>query len=43
MVVDHALAATQSMQSLIVDSGATCCMCNDKKLFGELRQLSGPQ
>ena len=43
MVVNHALAATQSSDNWIVDSGATCHMCNDKKLFGELRQLSEPQ
>ena len=43
MVVNHALTVTQSRQNWIVDSGATCHMCNDKKLFRELHNLSMPQ
>jgi transposase InsO family protein len=43
MVVNHALAATHSSENWIVDSGATCHMCNDKKMFRELRNLSEPQ
>lgn len=41
-VTIHALAAT-SRGSWIVDSGATCHMCNDKKLFVDLRHLDTPQ
>ena len=37
-VTIHALAAT-SRGSWIVDSGATCHMCNDKNLFVDLRHL----
>ena len=33
MVVNHALAATRFTQSWIVDSGATCHMCNDKNFL----------
>ena len=42
MVVNHALAATHSSENWIVDSGATCHMCNDKTIFRELRNLSEP-
>ena len=41
-VTIHALAANSS-GSWIVDSGATCHMCNDKNLFVDLRHLSNPQ
>ena len=41
-VTIHALAAT-SRGSWIVDSGATCHMCNDKNLFVDLRHLNTPQ
>ena len=40
-VTTHAFAAT-SRESWIVDSGATCHMCNDKSLFIDLRHLSIP-
>ena len=42
MVVSHALSAT-SKGSWIVDSGATCHMCNDKELFRELNSLETSQ
>ena len=42
LVVSHALSAT-SRGSWIIDSGATCHMCNDKKLFRELSGLRRPQ
>ena len=42
LVVCHALSAT-SRGNWIVDSGATCHMCNDKKLFTELSSLRRPQ
>lgn len=42
MVVSHALSAT-SRGNWIIDSGATCHMCNDKTLFRELRSLRRPQ
>ena len=38
----HALSAI-SRENWIVDSGATCHMCNDKKLFREQHQLRRPQ
>jgi len=41
-VTIHALAATSS-GSWIVDSGATCHMCNDRKLFVDMRNLESPQ
>ena len=41
-VTTYALATT-SRESWIVDSGATCHMCNDKSLFVDLRHLSIPQ
>lgn len=37
MVVDHAFTTTQSTENWIVDSGVTCHMYNDKKLFGSLQ------
>ena len=42
LVVGYALAAT-SKKLWIVDSGATCHMCNDKTLFSELTILRKPQ
>ena len=33
IVVNHAFAATHVSENWIVDSGATCHMCNKKKLF----------
>ena len=39
MVVSHALSAT-SRGNWIIDSGATCHMCSDKKLFRELNYLA---
>lgn len=45
LVVSHALSASsvEAQDSWIVDSGATCHMCNDEKLFVELRSLEEPQ
>lgn len=42
LVTTHALSAV-SRGNWIVDSGATCHMCNDKQLFSELRHLETPQ
>ena len=42
LVTMHALAAT-SKSSWIVDSGATCHMCNNKYLFAELQELAAPR
>ena len=43
LVARHALSAsTGRHDSWIVDSGATCHMCNDRKLFVELRNLDKP-
>ena len=43
LVVRHALAASAGrLDSWIVDSGATCHMCNDQKLFVELHNLEKP-
>ena len=41
-VTIHALAATSS-GTWIVDSGATCHMCNDKNLFTDMKDLDTPQ
>ena len=41
-VTIHALAAISS-GTWIVDSGATCHMCNDKNLFTDMRDLDTPQ
>ena len=40
---DKALAATHSSENWIMDSGATCHMCNNKMMFRELQNLSEPQ
>lgn len=44
LVVRHALSANVSSRrdNWIVDSGATCHMCNDRELFAELRDLERP-
>ena len=42
LVVCHALSAG-SKGNWIVDSGATCHMCNDKTLFGQFEQLQKSQ
>ena len=43
LVARHALSAsTGRHDSWIVDSGATCHMCNDRRLFVELRNLEKP-
>ena len=42
MMVRRAFLATPR-GDWIVDSGATCHMCNDKQVFGELRSLYVPQ
>ena len=42
LMTAHALTAA-SRGTWIVDSGATCHMCNDEKLFVQLRQLNTPR
>lgn len=42
LVVSHALSANAT-SNWIVDSGATCHMCNDKTLFSNLESLDKPQ
>ena len=44
LMVNHMMSASCSsrMNDWIVDSGATCHMCNDDKLFVELRSLKQP-
>lgn len=41
LMVSHALSSSsdERMDSWIVDSGATCHMCNDKKQFVEFKSL----
>lgn len=41
-MVNHVMSVSSSsrMKFWIVDSGATCHMCNDVKLFVELRSLN---
>ena len=41
-VATHALTAS-SKRDWIVDSGATCHMCNNKELFDEIKALDTPQ
>ena len=42
LVVSHALSASAT-SNWIIDSGATCHMCNDKMLFSNLESLDKPQ
>ena len=44
LMVNHMMSAssTSRLSDWIVDSGATCHMCNDDKLFVELRSLKEP-
>ena len=42
LVTIHSLSAT-SRGNWIIDSGATCHMCNDRELFRELSHLRKPQ
>ena len=41
LMVNHVMSASSTgrLNDWIVDSGATCHMCNDDKLFAELRSL----
>ena len=39
----HVLGVMEPAQNWIVDSGATCHICNAKELFGDLQPLSKPQ
>ena len=41
-VVDHVFTVT-SKDNLIIDSGATCHMCNDEVLFSDWNVLKKPQ
>jgi len=45
LVLSHALSASsvEGQDSWIVDSGATCHMCSDKRLFVELCSLEEPE
>ena len=45
VVTRHALSTTivNQKESWVIDSGATCHMCNDDKLFVEIRCLKQPQ
>ncbi len=38
----HALSAV-SRRNWIVDSGATCHMCNDREHFSKIKMLKSPQ
>lgn len=42
LVASHALSANVA-SNWIVDSGATCHMCSDPKVFTKLRSLEPPQ
>ena len=44
LIVSHALSASSSSEqnTWIVDSGATCHMCHDCKLFTDLHHLKDP-
>ena len=42
LVIGHTLATT-SKDIWIIDSGATCHMCNDVTFFSELNNLNEPQ
>ena len=43
LVTSHVLGVTEPAHDWIVDSGATCHICNSKELFEELHPLSKPQ
>ena len=45
LVTRHALSASVNTQpdSWVIDSGATCHVCNDDKLFNNIRYLKEPQ
>ena len=45
LVTRHALSASVNTQpdSWVIDSGATCHMCNDDKLFNNIQYLKEPQ
>ena len=43
LVTSHVLGVTEPAHDWIVDSGATCHICNSKELFEELHSLSKPQ
>ncbi len=45
LIVSHALAISseKGLNSWIVDSGATCHMCNDKEMFVEFNNLEPSQ
>ena len=42
LVISHALSASNT-RSWIVDSGATCHMCNDETMFSRFHLLEQPQ
>ena len=37
------MLATKNVSKWIVDSGATCHMCNDKSLFTDIKDIKGAQ
>jgi hypothetical protein len=41
-VICHALSASATTSNWIVDSGATCHMCGNSKLFANLQRLEQP-
>ena len=43
LVTSHVLGVRKPAENWIVDSGATCHICNSKELFDNLRPLSKPQ
>ena len=43
LVTSHVLGVTEPAHDWIVDSGATCHICNSKELFEELHSLSKSQ
>lgn len=43
LVIGHALSITTSKEHWIIDSGATCHMCNNESFFSELSDLNKPQ
>ena len=40
LVINHALQVSSSSKNWVIDSGATCHMCNSKKAFVELRSVN---